>query len=96
MVDMPIFMIVPTEDADRLARVVTKAFVQDDRFILPGRQACFVKFNGTSQEIAHMLDLAGDQNKEDRPCPAVITLVTTYGGYAPTALWEWLNTRKES
>lgn len=90
---MPVFMIVPTEDADRLERVVTKTFEPADRFILPGKQACFVKFNGTSQEIAQKLDLAGDQNKEDRPCPAVITLVTTYGGFAPTALWEWLKTR---
>ena len=71
---MPVFMIVPTEDADRLERVVTKTFEPADRFILPGKQACFVKFNGTSQEIAQKLDLAGDQNKEDRPCPAVITL----------------------
>ena len=91
---MPVFMIVPTEDADRLERVVTKTFEPADRSILPGKQACFVKFNGTSQEIAQKLDLAGDQNKEDRPCPAVITLVTTYGGFAPTSLWEWLNTRK--
>lgn len=91
---MPVFMIVPTEDADRLERVVTKTFEPADRFILPGKQACFVKFNGTSQEIAQKLDLAGDQNKEDRPYPAVITLVTTYGGFAPTSLWEWLNTRK--
>ena len=92
---MPVFMIVPTEDADRLERVVSKAFEPADRYILPGKQACFVKFNGTSQEIAQKLDLSGDQNKEDRPCPAVITLLSTYGGYAPTALWEWLNTRKE-
>ena len=89
-------MIVPTEDADRLVRVVSKAFEPADHYILPGKQACFVKFNGTSQELAQKLDLAGDQNKEDRPCPAVITLVTTYGGYAPTSLWEWLNTRKEN
>lgn len=90
---MPIYVIVPTEDAERLERVVTKAFPEKDRFILPGKQACFVRFDGTSQEIAQTLDLAGDQSKEDSPCPAVITLVTTYGGFAPTALWEWLNTR---
>lgn len=94
---MPIFMIVPTEDAERLERVVTKTFPNEqDRYILAGKQACFVRFNGTSQEIAQKLDLAGDQSKDDRPCPAVITVVTTYGGFAPTSLWEWLNTRKEN
>ncbi len=90
---MPVFMIVPTEDANRLERVVTKAFDQSDRYVLPGKQACFVRFKGTSQEIAEKLDLVGDKTTDDRPCPAVITLVTTYGGFAPTALWEWLKTR---
>lgn len=90
---MPVYMIVPTEDAERLARVVTAGFEEKDRYILPGKQACFVKFDGTSQEIAQKLDLPGDQSKDDRPCPAVITLVTTYGGFAPTTLWEWLKTR---
>lgn len=90
---MPIYSIIPTEDPERLERVVIKAFSEKDRYILPGKQACFVKFDGTSQEIAQKLDLAGENSKEDRPCPAVITMVTTYGGFAPTSLWEWLNTR---
>lgn len=91
---MPIFMLVPTEDAERLEKVVTKAFDSKDCYVLPGKQACFVRFDGTSQEIAEKLDLAGSKSKEDRPCPAVITLVTTYGGYAPTALWEWLKVKQ--
>lgn len=92
---MPVFMIVPTEDAERLERLVRKAFEPSDLYVLPGKQACFIKFNGTSQDLTERLDLAGAKNKEDRPCPAVITMVTTYGGFAPTTLWEWLNTRKE-
>lgn len=90
---MPVFMIVPTEDAERLERVVTMGFDEKDRYILPGKQACFVRFDGTSQEIAQKLDLSGEQSQDDRPCPAVITLVTIYGGFAPTSLWEWLKTR---
>lgn len=86
-------MIVPTEDADRLARVVSASFADADRFILPGNHACFVKFDGTSAELADRLDLPGNKNKDDRPCPAVITTVTTYGGFAPTALWEWLKVK---
>lgn len=90
---MAIYQLTPTEDADRLSRIVAKSFDEKDFFILPGKQACFIKFDGTSQEIAQMLDLSGVNNKEDRPCPAIITLVTTYGGYAPTSLWEWLKSR---
>ena len=90
---MAVFMIVPTEDAERLAVLVTKAFEEKDRFILPGKQACFVKFSGTTKELSDALDLAGSVKKEDRPCPAVITIVTGYGGYAPTALWEWVQSR---
>lgn len=86
-------MLVPTEDADRLARVVSSAFQETDRYILPGKQACFVKYGGTSQELSRLLDLEGAAQTTDRPCPAVITLLTTYGGYAPTSLWEWLRTR---
>lgn len=93
---MAVFMIVPTEDAERLATLVTKSFEEKDRFILPGKQACFVKFSGTTKELSDVLDLAGDVKKEDRPCPAVITIVTGYGGYAPTALWEWLRSRMEA
>ena len=90
---MPVFMIVPTEDADRLVRVVSASFTETERFILPGNHACFVKFGGTSAELADRLDLPGNKNKDDRPCPAVITIVTTYGGFAPTALWEWLKVK---
>lgn len=90
---MPVFMIVPTEDAGRLARIVTAGFDEADRFILPNNFACFVRFAGTSAELAEKLDLPGNKNKDDRPCPAVITVVTTYGGFAPTSLWEWLKVK---
>ena len=90
---MPVFMLVPTEDAPRLANIVNANFEASDRYVLPNQGACFVKFDGTSAELSEKLDLPGDRNKEDRPCPAVITLVTTYGGFAPTSLWEWLKTR---
>lgn len=93
---MSVYMIVPTENADQLERIVSKAFTKKDRYVLPNKFACFVRFSGTTQELATLLDLAGTEKKEDRPCPAVITSVTTYGGYAPTELWEWLNSRKES
>lgn len=60
---MPVYAIVPTEDAERLECVVAKAFHENDRFILPGKQACFVRFDGTSQEIARTLDLTGERSK---------------------------------
>ena len=87
---MSVFMIVTTEDAERLAMLVTKTFEEKERFILPGKQACYVKFSGTAKELSDALDLAGTIKKEDRPCPAIITVVTGYGGFAPTTLWEWL------
>ena len=49
---MPVFMIVPTEDADRLVRVVSASFTETERFILPGNHACFVKFGGTSGDYS--------------------------------------------
>ena len=90
---MAVFQLTPTEDAERLASVVETSFEEKDRYIRPGKQACFVRFNGTTAELATHLDLIGERSKENRPCPAVITEVGIYGGYAPTALWEWLKTR---
>ena len=89
-------MIVATEDPARLARIVRAAFNEQNRYILNGDFACFVSFSGSSQELSNLLDLEGTNKKEDRPCPAVITSVTTYGGFAPTSLWEWLNDKKGS
>lgn len=91
---MAIYMLVPTEDAERLERVVLKAFPSSqDHFVLPNKGACFVNFSGTSMELSKLLDLTGTEKKEDRPCPAIITLVTTFGGFGPSDLWEWLQTR---
>lgn len=91
---MAVFMIVPTEDPQRLERLVCREFPEEkDRYILPGKQACYVKFSGTTKELSEKLDLQGIKKEGDRPCPAVITIVTGYGGYAPSALWEWLNSR---
>ena len=90
---MAVFQLTPTEDAERLERVVTASFDEKDRYILPGKQACFVKFDGTTAELSSHLDLTGERSKENRPCPAVIIEVNIYGGYAPTALWEWLKSR---
>lgn len=87
---MPVFEIVPTEDKERLARAVSSAFAESDRYILPGRQACFVRYAGSAKELAILLDIEGRQESEGRPCPAVISVVTTFGGFAPTSLWEWL------
>ncbi len=90
---MAVFQLTPTEDAERLVSVVESSFEEKDRYILPGKQACFVRFDGTTAELATHLDLIGERSKENRPCPAVITEVNIYGGYAPTSLWEWLKTR---
>ena len=67
------------------------AFAPKDRFILSGMQACFVRFKGTMEDLTRLLDLDGEEKGE--PCPAVITQVTTYGGFGPTTLWTWLNAR---
>ena len=94
---MAVYMIVPTEDADRLEALVKSVFKDnpDDIYIVPNKGACFIRYAKTSSELAEELDLAGQKSKENRPCPAVVTLVTTYNGYAPTTLWEWLKTRME-
>lgn len=93
---MAIYMLVPTEDADRLEKLVRSLFKEDDVYVLPNKGAVFVRYQKTSSELAEELDLSGQKLKENRPCPAVVTLVTTFNGYAPTALWEWLKTRMEA
>lgn len=43
------------------------------------------------EDLTRLLDLDGEEKGE--PCPAVITQVTTCGGFGPTTLWTWLNAR---
>lgn len=92
---MAVYMLVPTDDAERLKNLVIDLFKEEDRFILPGNSACFVKTNKTSFELSEELDLEGKNRKDNRPCPAFVSLVTHYSGYAPTALWEWLKVKME-
>lgn len=93
---MAVFMIVPTEDSERLEALVKSLFNDEDIYVLPNKGAVFVRYSKTSSELAEELDLSGQRLKENRPCPAVVTLVTTFNGFAPTSLWEWLKTRMEA
>lgn len=90
---MAVFQLTPTEDAERLASVVETSFEEKDRYVLQGKQACFVRFDGTMIELSNHLDLLGQHSADNRPHHAIITRVCVYGGYAPTELWEWLKTR---
>ncbi len=66
---MSVFMLVPTEDAEKLKHIVAKSFSDEkDRFILDGH-ACFVSFSGTSSELANLLDLPGAKKRKIVPVP---------------------------
>ena len=90
---------------ERINKVIPNS---SDRFMLPGRNGCFVKFDGISTELRDKLNLSGKEsnptqassdslsNPSDEITPAVILNVVPggYNGYALTTLWEWLNIKK--
>ena len=92
---MAIFMLVPTEDVERFSARVVMKIKAPDRFYLPNECACLVRFDGSIKDLSELLNLDGAHGQE-APCPAVITLVETYSGYGPSALWDWLETKIKS
>lgn len=96
---MAVFVVIPTEDSvkDQLESLLTSTFGRDSFYALLDRNAFFVQFDGTSTDFALRLNLTGDnegQNKDFRPCTAIVTNLGTYSGYGPSDFWEWLKARK--
>lgn len=95
---MPVFLIVALEHPRRLGRLIARAIAEPrNRYTLPNYTGFYVWFNGTTLDLARLLDLPGTATPENSPSPAVIQMVSAYGGYAPDELWSWLrfNVKRE-
>ena len=95
---MPVFLLVAIEHPRRLGKLLARVLPDPrDRFALPNYTGFYVWFNGTTLELAKLLDLPGTATPENSPSPAVIQMVSAYGGYAPDELWCWLrlNVKRE-
>lgn len=88
---MPVFLIVALEHPRRLGRLIARAIPDPgNRYTLPNYTGFYVWFNGTTLDLAKLLDLPGTATPDNSPSPAVIQVVSAYGGYAPDELWSWL------
>lgn len=88
---MPVFLIVALEHPRRLGRLIARAIPDPgNRYTLPNYTGFYVWFNGTTLDLAKLLDLPGTATPDNSPSPAVIQMVSAYGGYAPDELWSWL------
>lgn len=95
---MPVFLIVALEHPRRLGRLIAHAIPDPrNRYTLPNYTGFYVWFNGTTLDLAKLLDLPGTATPDNSPSPAVIQMVSAYGGYAPDELWSWLrfNVKRE-
>ena len=95
---MPVFLIVALEHPRRLGRLIARAIPDPrNRYTLPNYTGFYVWFNGTTLDLAKLLDLPGTATPDNSPSPAVIQMVSAYGGYAPDELWSWLrfNVKRE-
>lgn len=95
---MPVFLIVALEHPRRLGRLIARAIPDPgNRYTLPNYTGFYVWFNGTTLDLAKLLDLPGTGTPDNSPSPAVIQMVLAYGGYAPDELWSWLrfNVKRE-
>lgn len=88
---MPVFLIVALEHPRRLGRLIARAIPDPgNRYTLPNYTGFYVWFNGTTLDLAKLLDLPGTATPDNSPSPAVIQMVSAYGGYAPDELRSWL------
>ncbi len=95
---MPVFLIIALEHPRRLGRLIARAIPDPgNRYTLPNYTGFYVWFNGTTLDLAKLLDLPGTATPDNSPSPAVIQMVSAYGGYAPDELWSWLrfNVKRE-
>lgn len=95
---MPVFLIVALEHPRRLGRLIARAIPDPgNRYTLPNYTGFYVWFSGTTLDLAKLLDLPGTATPDNSPSPAVIQMVSAYGGYAPDELWSWLrfNVKRE-
>ncbi len=89
---MAVFMIVPTDNSmpGALQEALQNAASGDlklDYMALP-IAGFLVNFPGTSQELAEKLGVV-----DGSLGGAIITHVSSYWGWAPNNIWEWLSTR---
>jgi hypothetical protein len=86
---MPIFMIVPTDDAEPISKALVSHQAQGtlDFTKLP-KNGFFVQYSGTTQELSNLLGITDGSSAS-----AVVAAISSYYGRAPTTLWEWLKTR---
>ena len=88
------------EDEDK-APVVLEKIQSDKRVqsvyteqgVMPASRVFLVSFPGTAYELA---DLALDMKSDEGTLLGAVFRVSGHGGYAETALWDWINTYGKS
>jgi len=92
---MPIFLVTPFVDPQKLADTVEKNIVDHDRYLLKNG-SWLIRFDGTSKEVS---DKIGITNPDPDVPPTVgsclIVSISGYYGRGPTDMWEWIKTRLE-
>ena len=94
---MPIYLINPlSPEAPKLAESIDHNFAAKDRYALPFNKGWFVHFPGTTVEVSNHIGISkADANEPSDTEPALVTMVPSYYGRAPTDVWEWLYTRMD-
>lgn len=89
---MAILLVIPT-DSENL-RLISEIKVQQAagaiKYLELPRGEFFVSFKGTCQELSDLLKVTDGTSGS-----AIITLTTSYYGWASNSIWEWVSTHWE-
>jgi hypothetical protein len=96
---MTIFVVIPLlEDPASLGETVEEHIGASDRYRLQADAGWLIKFDGTTTELSHKLEIT-DQPKDTvaRVQSAIVLPIGgSYYGRGPADMWEWLKTRMEA
>jgi len=94
---MPIFLAIPlTSPPETLKKAVEAHIEESDRYQLTNNRGWLIRYSGTSVELSNHLKISGQPKGVPAEVgSALVTLVSSYYGRAPTDMWEWIQTRWE-
>ena len=85
---MAIFLITPIESTGRVAASVQEKF-PDDFYKISGSDSLLVHSTGTTKELADKLGISAGSE-------AIVVGISSYYGFAPSDIWEWMQSRMGS
>ena len=87
---MSIFVVLPPQQNSVLDAAIKQAFPSDLLQLAPNQW--LVSAGGTAQDVATKLGILA----EGSPPSAIVIVMSSYHGRAPTPVWDWIKAKLEA